>query len=177
MFRLRLRQWAGRRRPAQGQRRTIFTGPIDSLWPLAPRPPSPSGPSGPTPPRRLRAIGRDLIASAERFNLRWAEQLGPPRPRGRSTSRSSTTTATTSSKKSASSAPAAWPAAIFIPLHFCDPRRPPRCSSAPARAANSADPFRPQTPGTARPMTTPSRQIQGVPVRHGRRALRGPNRS
>ena len=73
MFRLRLRQWAA---AANGPElaRTIFVDPIADLWPLA-RAPEPKWAAYPESPRRLRAIGRDLIASAERFNRRWAEAL------------------------------------------------------------------------------------------------------
>ena len=73
MFHLRLRQWAA---AADGpdRARTIFVEPIDPLWPLA-HAPEPKWAAYPESPRRLRAIGRDLIASAERFNRRWTEAL------------------------------------------------------------------------------------------------------
>ena len=73
MFRLRLRQWAAAA-TGPGTALTVFTGPIDSLWPLT-HAPEPKWTVRADSPRRLRAIGRDLIASAERFNGRWAEQL------------------------------------------------------------------------------------------------------
>ena len=73
MFQLRLRQWAA---AATGPdlARTIFREPIDPLWPLS-RTPAPQWAAWPESRRRLRAIGRDLIASAERFNRRWGVYL------------------------------------------------------------------------------------------------------
>src|SRR4051794_17341096 len=73
MVRLRLRQWAGAATGPEAAS-TVFSGPIDPLWPL-------SGAEAPrwaryaASPRRLRAIARDLIASVERFNHRWARFL------------------------------------------------------------------------------------------------------
>lgn len=73
MVRLRLRQWAGATTgPHVAQ--TVFATPIEPLWAL-------SGAETPrwatygASPRRLRAIARDLIASVERFNRRWARSL------------------------------------------------------------------------------------------------------
>lgn len=73
MLRLRLRQWAAASN-GPDLARTIFRAPIDDLWPLA-RVPAPTWARYPDSPRRLRAIGRDLIASVERFNRRWAQHL------------------------------------------------------------------------------------------------------
>ena len=73
MVRLRLKQWAT---AATGPviASAVFTEPIDLLWPLADAPEPKWGVYADSP-RRLRAIGRDLIASAERFNRRWADYL------------------------------------------------------------------------------------------------------
>ena len=73
MVRLRLKQWAAAT-TGPGMAQTVFTGPIDLFWPLAAAPEPKWGVYADSP-RRLRAIGRDLIASAERFNRRWLEQL------------------------------------------------------------------------------------------------------
>ena len=73
MVRLRLKQWAAAT-TGPGMAQTVFTGSIDALWPLADAP-APQWSLRAESPRRLRAIGRDLIASAERFNRRWTEQL------------------------------------------------------------------------------------------------------
>jgi hypothetical protein len=73
MVRLRLRQWAAAS-TGPGTAAAVYAGPIDPLWPL-------SGAEAPrwttfaASPRRLRAIARDLIASVERFNRRWARYL------------------------------------------------------------------------------------------------------
>ncbi len=73
MVRLRLRQWA---KAAEGPRAEarIFADPIADLWPLVGAE-APRWCARAAPDRRLRAIARDLIASAERFNRRWAEHL------------------------------------------------------------------------------------------------------
>ena len=73
MMRLRLKQWAA---AATGPRlaATIFTDRIDALWPLSDAP-EPQWSVRADSPRRLRAIGRDLISSADRFNHRWADFL------------------------------------------------------------------------------------------------------
>ena len=73
MLHLRLRQWAA---AATGPvtAGAIFVEPIDPLWPLS-RAPAPKWAAYPESPRRLRAIGRDLIRSVERFNRRWAAHL------------------------------------------------------------------------------------------------------
>jgi hypothetical protein len=73
MVRLRLRQWSAAATGPESAA-AVFAGPIDPLWPL-------TGAEGPrwarfaASPRRLRAIGRDLIASVERFNRRWGAFL------------------------------------------------------------------------------------------------------
>ena len=73
MFRLRLRQWAAASN-GPDLARTVFVEPIDLLWPLC-NAPSPKWAARPDSSRRLRAIGRDIIASAERFNQRWSGYL------------------------------------------------------------------------------------------------------
>jgi len=73
MFRLRLRQWAAASN-GPDLARTVFDSPIDALWPLS-NAPSPKWAARPDSPRRLRAIGRDIIASTERFNGRWTQYL------------------------------------------------------------------------------------------------------
>lgn len=73
MLHLRLRQWAAAATgPEQG--RATFRAPIDPLWPLSGAA-APRWAAYPESPRRLRAIGRDLIRSAERFNRRWDAHL------------------------------------------------------------------------------------------------------
>lgn len=69
MVRVRLRQWAGAT-PGPDAWETVFTAPIAALWPLCASD-APSWSDRPAPPRRQRAIARDLIASAVRFNRRW----------------------------------------------------------------------------------------------------------
>ncbi len=73
MVRLRLKQWS-RAATGPGMATLIFTDRIDALWPLS-HAPEPAWASYADSNRRLRAIGRDLIASAERFNRRWADHL------------------------------------------------------------------------------------------------------
>lgn len=73
MVRLRLRQWAAAASgPLDATR--VFVEPIDPLWPLAGAE-APRWGVRPDSPRRLRAIARDLVASVERFNQRWAKFL------------------------------------------------------------------------------------------------------
>lgn len=73
MVRLRLRQWANAASGPETEFR-YFQAPIAPLWPLV----------GAEPPRwtdrnasswTLRGVARDLIASVERFNRRWADYL------------------------------------------------------------------------------------------------------
>jgi hypothetical protein len=73
MVRVRLRQWAG---AASGPDdwHPIFAEPVAPLWPLCGAEP-PVWADGPAPMRRRRAIARDLVASLERFNRRWARFL------------------------------------------------------------------------------------------------------
>ena len=73
MVRLRLRQWAAASSGPEADAR-IFESSIAPLWPLADAEAS-RWAARSAPPRRLRAIARDLIASVERFNRRWAEHL------------------------------------------------------------------------------------------------------
>jgi hypothetical protein len=73
MVRLRLRQWASAAEGPGADART-FAAPIADLWPLSGAE-APTWAPRPSGPRRLRAIGRDLIASVERFNRRWLEHL------------------------------------------------------------------------------------------------------
>ena len=73
MFHLRLRQWAAAA-TGPGTATTVFRAPIDDLWSLS-HAPVPNWAKYPETPRRLRAIGRDMIASAERFNRRWEKAL------------------------------------------------------------------------------------------------------
>jgi hypothetical protein len=73
MVRLRLRQWAA---AASGPEADLgyFDASIAPLWQLA----SAGDPKWATRPATrwgLRAIARDLVASLERFNRRWAEYL------------------------------------------------------------------------------------------------------
>lgn len=69
MVQLRLRQWSS---AAAGPATWpgVFTGPIESLWPLALAEP-PAWANSDAPPRRLRAIASDLISAIGRFNRRW----------------------------------------------------------------------------------------------------------
>lgn len=73
MVRLRLRQWAG---SASGPEvdTAVFGSSIAPLWPLA-EADAPRWAARSASTWRLRAIARDLIASVERFNRRWAEHL------------------------------------------------------------------------------------------------------
>ena len=74
MVRLRLRQWS---RVAAGPEtgREVFAGPIDRLWQLAHSRDPQLGRSRPAPPRQQQTVGRDLVASVERFNQRWRQFL------------------------------------------------------------------------------------------------------
>ncbi|MDG3003601.1 hypothetical protein [Paludisphaera mucosa] len=70
MVHVRLRQWA-KVATGPGDWADAFLGPIDGLWPLA-EAESPAWSRRPGSPRQRRAIARDLVASVERFNERWA---------------------------------------------------------------------------------------------------------
>jgi hypothetical protein len=70
MVRLRLRQWAGAANGPEAWS-DAFSMPIDALWSLSGAEP-PAWAIQPAAPRRLRAIGRDLVASLIRFNDRWS---------------------------------------------------------------------------------------------------------
>lgn len=73
MVQVRLRQWAA---VATGPDDwpSAFAGPIHPLWPLAGAGP-PTWAARPAPERRRRSVARDLVASLERFNRRWARFL------------------------------------------------------------------------------------------------------
>ena len=73
MVRLRLRQWAAAAPGPEAEVR-YFRASIAPLWPLAGAEPPRWGTRAASP-WRLRAIGRDLVASIERFNRRWADHL------------------------------------------------------------------------------------------------------
>ncbi len=73
MVRLRLKQWAAAA-SGPGDALRVFREPIDRLWPLSGAP-EPRWAVRADPPRRLRSIGRDLVASVERFNRRWSKYL------------------------------------------------------------------------------------------------------
>lgn len=72
MVRMRLRQWSAAVEGPEAWR-GHFAGPLEDLWRRAGGEP-PTWSNAATP-RRRRAIARDLIASVERFNLRWARRL------------------------------------------------------------------------------------------------------
>ena len=73
MVRLRLRQWsAASTGPADWS--PPFAAPVAPLWPPAGADP-PAWSARPAPDGRRRSIARDLIASVERFNRRWARFL------------------------------------------------------------------------------------------------------
>lgn len=73
MVRLRLRQWAAAATgPADFS--DAFAAPIDGLWPLAGLV-APAWAPRPAPRRVRRTIARDLVASVERFDRRWARFL------------------------------------------------------------------------------------------------------
>lgn len=70
---VRLRQWAAvASGPATASE--VFATPIDPLWPSCDAPP-PAWADREAPRRRLRIVGRDLVASVARFNARWARFL------------------------------------------------------------------------------------------------------
>lgn len=69
MVHLRLRQWAAAVEGPEAWR-GVFAEPLDALWEQAGAPLAVWGRAIATA-RRRRAIGRDLIGSAERFNRRW----------------------------------------------------------------------------------------------------------
>jgi len=73
MVRLRLRQWAAAA-PGPDADLGYFDASIAPLWPLAGAG-APKWATRPASRRGLRAIARDLVASLERFNRRWAEYL------------------------------------------------------------------------------------------------------
>lgn len=73
MVRLRLRQWAAAA-PGPDAGPAYFAGSIARLWPLAGAD-QPRWATRPATRWGLRAIARDLLASVERFNRRWAEYL------------------------------------------------------------------------------------------------------
>jgi hypothetical protein len=73
MVRLRLRQWAAAAPGPEADSR-YFESSIAPLWPLTDAE-APRWAARPASSWRLRAIGRDLIASVERFNRRWLEHL------------------------------------------------------------------------------------------------------
>jgi hypothetical protein len=73
IVRLRLRQWCA---VAAGPEdaAVVFEGPIESLWALTGAEPGPWS-DRPSSQRRQRIVARDLIASIERFNVRWGRLL------------------------------------------------------------------------------------------------------
>jgi hypothetical protein len=73
MVRLRLKQWAA---VASGPETAleVFTATIDGLWPASSAP-HPLWAERPAPARKLRSVARELVASLERFNRRWARFL------------------------------------------------------------------------------------------------------
>jgi hypothetical protein len=73
MVRMRLRQWAAAA-AGPGSWRLVFEAPLDELWTACAADP-PEWSAHNAPPRRLRAIGRDLVRSIERYNGRWMGYL------------------------------------------------------------------------------------------------------
>ena len=73
MVRLRLRQWS---RVADGPHSwsEVFAAPIQPLWELT-HLELPRWADRQAPPRQRKTVGRDLIASIERFNHRWRRFL------------------------------------------------------------------------------------------------------
>ncbi|AMV39072.1 hypothetical protein [Planctomyces sp. SH-PL62] len=71
MVQMRLRQWAKGATGAEDWR-GVFRASIEPLWPLV-EAPIPRWAEFPASPRRRRAIARDLVASVERFNVRWTD--------------------------------------------------------------------------------------------------------
>ena len=74
MVRMRLRQWSAVAIGADDWA-DDFAAPIAPLFPLADAP-EPTWALAPAPPRRRRSAARDLAASVDRFNRRWARFLG-----------------------------------------------------------------------------------------------------
>lgn len=73
MVRLRLRQWSASSTGLDDWSGS-FAAPIAPLWSLCNAKP-PAWASRPAPARRRRAVARDLVASVNRFNRRWAAFL------------------------------------------------------------------------------------------------------
>ncbi|WP_435009069.1 hypothetical protein P12x_000319 [Tundrisphaera lichenicola] len=73
MVRLRLRQWSAAAHGPEADL-AVFQGSIATLWGLAGAEPPKWG-TRPASRRGLRTIARDLVASVERFNRRWADYL------------------------------------------------------------------------------------------------------
>ncbi|MGA7496841.1 MAG: hypothetical protein WBX00_08945 [Isosphaeraceae bacterium] len=73
MVRLRLRQWS-RVATGPGDWSEVFAGPIDSLWQHAQHEP-PVWAGRVAPARQKRTVARDLIASVQRFNVKWRRFL------------------------------------------------------------------------------------------------------
>ena len=73
MVRLRLRQWS-RVATGPGDWSDVFAGPIDSLWQHAQSEP-PVWAGRVAPARQKRTVARDLVASVQRFNVRWRQFL------------------------------------------------------------------------------------------------------
>jgi hypothetical protein len=73
MVHVRLRQWAN---AAVGPDdwSDAFRAPIDDLWTLS-QAEAPRWAASPATARQRRTIARDLVASVERFNLRWRAQV------------------------------------------------------------------------------------------------------
>ena len=73
MVRMRLRQWS---RVATGPEdwSDVFAGPIDSLWQRV-QPEPPVWAVRAAPARQKRAVARDLVASIQRFNVKWRQFL------------------------------------------------------------------------------------------------------
>ena len=74
MVQLRLRQWAAAASGPKAEAR-YFRAPIAPLWALVGAEPPPRRGDRWASSWRLRAIARDLAASVERFNRRWADYL------------------------------------------------------------------------------------------------------
>ena len=74
MVRLRLRQWSALA-TGPDDWSPPFAAPVAPLWPPAGSDP-PAWAARPGPGSRRRAVARDLVASLERFNRRWARFLG-----------------------------------------------------------------------------------------------------
>jgi hypothetical protein len=71
MVQLRLREWS-RAVTGPDAWRTVFTRPIEPLWPLAEAEP-PRWAEFPAPIRRQRVVASNLIAAVLRFNRRWEQ--------------------------------------------------------------------------------------------------------